>query len=187
MRRHIVLTGKQWIGLPILAVFPVLALAGVFGPFQRALVGRVVVVYVVMLASLRVLGKRELSQLTPFDAVLLFLIPQLFRNYLVGSDAGLSTALVAAATLTLLAFITSLFAYRFPSAVGRMVRAKPSLLYENGVLQTLELDRERIAPEEIESSAREHGVDGLDKVQRAMLEPNGKISVIRRTSSHESS
>jgi uncharacterized membrane protein YcaP (DUF421 family) len=182
MRRTIVLTGKQWVGLPVLAVLPVLALANVFGPYQRALVGRMALVYVFLLAALRIMGKREMSQMTPFDAVLLFLVPQLFRNYLVGNDAALSTALVASATLMLLVFVTSIFAYRFPGQVGRLVRASPSVLYEDGALQKRELDRERVAPEELESAARRSGVGGLHDVERATLEAGGDISVVPRTS-----
>jgi uncharacterized membrane protein YcaP (DUF421 family) len=180
MRRTVVLTGKQWVGLPALAVLPVLALANVFGPFQRGLVGRMLLVYVFLLASLRVMGKREMSQMTPFDAVLLFLIPQLFRNYLVGNDAALSTALVASATLLLLVFVTSVFAYRFPGQVGRLVRSSPSVLYEDGALRERELDRERVGPEDLEAAARRNGVDGLHEVHRATLEAGGEISVVRR-------
>jgi uncharacterized membrane protein YcaP (DUF421 family) len=170
------------VGLPFLAALPVLALAGTLGPGRAALVGRVALVYAVLLASLRILGKRDLSQMTPFDAVLLFLIPQLFRNYLVGADSSLVTALVGATTLVVLVFLTSLAGFRSP-AVGRLVRATPSILLDDGVLREDALSRERIAPEEIEAAARRAGVDGLDQVRRATLEADGTISIIRRESS----
>jgi uncharacterized membrane protein YcaP (DUF421 family) len=181
VRRTIVLTGKQWVGLPMLGALPVLALAGILGPGRAAVVGRVALVYAFLLAALRILGKRELSQMTPFDAVLLFLIPQIFRNYLIGTDNSLVTALVGATTLLVLVFLTSLVGFRSPSA-GRLVRATPTVLLDDGVLRERELERERITPEEIEAAARRAGVDGLAQVRRATLESDGTISVIRRTS-----
>jgi uncharacterized membrane protein YcaP (DUF421 family) len=176
---RIVLTGKQWIGVPLLAALPVLALCGAFGPARATVVGRVALVYGLMLASLRVLGKRDLSQMTAFDAVLLFLIPQLFRNYLIGTDDTLLTALVGATTLLVLVFLTSLFGFR-SRTIGRLVRASPTVLVDNGALLEDALDREHVAPEEIEAAARLAGVDGLPAVHRATLEADGKISVIPR-------
>jgi uncharacterized membrane protein YcaP (DUF421 family) len=173
-----VLTGKQWVGLPVLAALPVLALCGVFGPPRTMLVGRVALVYGLMLAGLRVLGKRDMSQMTAFDAVLLFLIPQLFRNYLIGSDDSLLTAVVGATTLLVLVFLTSLFGYR-SSTIGRLVRASPSVLLEDGVLLESVLDREHVTRAEVEAAARLAGVDRLAAVHRATLEADGKISVIR--------
>jgi uncharacterized membrane protein YcaP (DUF421 family) len=179
VRRAIALTGKQWVGLPLLAALPALALGGVLGPGRADVVGRIALVYVVILAGLRVLGKRDLSQMTPFDVVLLFLIPQVFRNYLIGTDSTLLTALVGAATLLLLVFLTALFGYRSVT-IGRLVRARPSVLVDHGMLLERVLDRERIAPEEIEAAARRVGIDGLDQVGRATLEADGTITVIRR-------
>jgi uncharacterized membrane protein YcaP (DUF421 family) len=179
VHRAILLTRKQWVGLPLLLLPPVLALSGVLGPGHSAIVGRITLVYGFLLAGLRVLGKRDLSQLTPFDTVLLFLIPQIFRNYLIGADNTLTTALVGATTLFFLVFLTSLLGFRSP-IVGRLVRAAPSVLVEDGALLERTLDRERVAPEEIEAAARAAGVESLGQVRRATLEANGKISILRR-------
>jgi uncharacterized membrane protein YcaP (DUF421 family) len=143
------------------------------------LVGRTALVYFFLLAALRILGKRDLSQMTPFDAMLLFLIPQLFRNYLVGTDSTAETALVSSTTLLDLVFLTSMLGFRFPS-MGRLAKARPTVLLEDGSPVEPSLDRERIAPEEIEAAAREHGVERLDEVRRATLEANGKISILPR-------
>jgi uncharacterized membrane protein YcaP (DUF421 family) len=177
-RRALVLTGKQRVGIPALAVLPVLALCGLLGPNRAALVGRTTLTYVVLLAGLRVLGKRDLSQLTPFEAILLFLIPQLFRNYLVGQDDSLLTALVAATTLLLLVYATSALAFVSPRLKG-LVTSGPSVLVEHGALVEREMQRERIGPEEIDAALRQHGVERLDQVKVAMLESDGSISVIR--------
>jgi uncharacterized membrane protein YcaP (DUF421 family) len=179
VHRRIVLTGKQWLGVPLLAAPPVLALCGVLGPGRAAIVGRVAIVYGLMLAGLRVLGKRDLSQLTAFDAVLLFLIPQLFRNYLLGTDDSLLTAVVGATTLLVLVFLTSLLAFR-SVAIGHMVRASPTILAVDGGLVEHALNREHVTPEEIEAAARLSGVGQIASVRQAMLEADGKISILRR-------
>jgi uncharacterized membrane protein YcaP (DUF421 family) len=179
VRRAIVLTGKQWVGLPLLAALPALALGGALGEGRAGVVGRIALVYGFLLASLRILGKRDLSQMTPFDAALLFLIPQIFRNYLIANDNSLLTALVGATTLLVLVFLTSLLGFRSVT-LGRLVRAQPSVLLDHGALLERVLDRERIAPEEVEAAARRAGIDGLAHVARATLEADGTISVIRR-------
>ena len=154
-----------------------LALCGVI-PGRQAIVGRVSLVYLFVLAGLRVLGKRDLSQMTPFDAVLLFLIPQLFRNYLIGTDDTLVTAIVAATTLLVLVFATSLLAYR-SRVVGDVVRAHPTVLVEHGEVVERALNQERMVPEEIEAAARRSGVAELRAVDKATLEADGSISIIR--------
>ena len=179
MHRTVLLTGKQWLGVPLLAAPPVLALCGVLGPGRAGIVGRVALVYGLMLASLRVLGKRDLSQMTAFDAVLLFLIPQLFRNYLLGTDDSLLTAVVGATTLLILVFLTSLIGFR-SMTLGRLVRATPTVLAADGVLIEHALNREHVTPDEIEAAARLAGVDRLTSVAKATLEADGKISIIRR-------
>jgi uncharacterized membrane protein YcaP (DUF421 family) len=179
VRRRVKLTGKQWVGVPLLAAPPALALCGLLGAGRGAVVGRVAVVYLLMLASLRVLGKRDLSQMTAFDAVLLFLIPQLFRNYLLGTDDSLLTAVVGATTLLLLVFLTSLLGFR-SITLGRLVRAEPTILSVDGVLVEHALNREHVAPEEIEAAARLAGVAQIASVRQATLEADGKISIIRR-------
>lgn len=178
MRRVIILTRKQRIGLPLLLLLPILALCGVLGPRQAAVVGRTALTYAVILAGLRVLGKRDLSQLTPFETILLFLIPQLFRNYMVGQDDSLLTALDATATLLVLVYATSALAFVSPS-LKEVVASGPSALVENGALVEDELRRERIRPEEIDAALREHGVESLGQVKLATLESDGTISILR--------
>lgn len=127
MRRVILLTRKQWLGLPLLVLLPILALCGTLGPREPAVVGRTALTYVVILAGIRVLGKRDLSQLTPFETILLFLIPQMYRNYLVGQDDSLATAMVATATLLMLVYVTSALAFVSPS-LRELVASGPSAL-----------------------------------------------------------
>ena len=179
VRRVVVLTRKQRVGLPLLLIFPVLALCGALGAGRADVVGRTALTYVVLLAGLRVLGKRDLSQLTPFDAILVLLISQLFRNYLVGQDDTLITAIVAVTTLLVLVYATTALAFMSPYLKG-FVASGPSILVRDGHLQERELQRERIGPDEIDSALRTHGLERLDQVKLATLEADGSISIIER-------
>jgi uncharacterized membrane protein YcaP (DUF421 family) len=179
LARRVILTGEQRVGLPLLALLPVLGLCGVLGPARAAVVGRTALAYGVLLGGLRVLGKRDLAQLTPFEAILLFLIPQLFRNYLIGQDDTLLTALVAACTLLVLVYATSALAFTNVHLKG-LVASDPSVLVRDGVVVDRELQRERIGPEEIDAALRQHGLEHLDQVKLATLETDGSISIIRK-------
>src|SRR6185437_15555753 len=95
-RRSVVLTWRQWIGLPFIFGLPVLALLGRLGPDRAALVGRMALVYVLVVAAFRVLGKRELSQMSPIELVTLLFLAQLFRNAIMRSDETMLSAVVAA-------------------------------------------------------------------------------------------
>lgn len=138
---------------------------------------RVGFIYLFLLAVLRVMGKRELSQLSPMELVMLILIPELVAQGLVREDFSMTNAVVAVTTLVSLVFITSALAYRF-KRFEKLVEGSPSLLVEDGRLIGEALDRERIPSEEIAAEMRKAGIERLDQVKWVVLEAGGKISVI---------
>jgi uncharacterized membrane protein YcaP (DUF421 family) len=178
--RRVRLTRKQLFGLPVLLGVPIAAAVGVLGGDRRGVVARVAFVFVFTLACFRVLGKRELSQMAPFEIVMLFLVPQLFKNALTRNDNSLETAVVGALTLFALVIVTSLLRYR-SDRVGRIVQARPTVLAHDGVLAHVEMDRERITPDDILTAMHMVGLERFDQVKWALLEASGRISVIPRT------
>lgn len=142
---------------------------------------RVGFIYVFLLAVLRVMGKRELSQLTPLELVMLLLIPEIVAQGVVREDFSMTNAVIAVTTLTSLVFLTSVLSYRF-KWFGGLLEGKPSLLVERGRLVTDEMARERVPPEEVASEMRRAGVERLEDVRWAVLEPGGKIAIIREES-----
>src|SRR6476469_123545 len=103
----------------------------------------VVFVYVFVWACFRILGKRELTQMSPFELVTLLFIPQLFSRALTRQDYSMTNAVIAASTLFLLVFLTSAASYR-SSRFARVLQAKPTILVRRGQLLDDQLDRERI-------------------------------------------
>ena len=139
---------------------------------------RVGFIYAFLLVVLRVMGKRELSQLTPLELVMLLLIPEFVAQGVVREDFSLTNAVIAVTTLASFVFVTSVLSYRF-RRVGELLEGKPTLLAERGRLLPDALARERVPPEEVVSEMRRAGVERLDDVRWVVLEPGGKISVIR--------
>lgn len=138
---------------------------------------RVVIVYVVILAGLRVLGKRDVGQLSPLELITLILIPDLVSQGVVRSDYSLTNSLIAVTTLFSLVFLVSLCSHRFKK-IEKTIGGEPTLLVAKGRLLTRNLNRERIAPEEIYSEMHKAGLDKLSAVRWAVLETDGRIAIV---------
>jgi uncharacterized membrane protein YcaP (DUF421 family) len=175
------LSWRQRIGLPIMIAIPIVALFGVFGGSDGgkvATVLRVAFVYVFIWACFRILGKRELSQLAPFEFVMLILIPQFFSRALIREDLSMTNAIVAATTLFSLVFLTSVASFRF-RGFRHFVESDPTVLVSQGELLRANLGRERIAPDDIFSAMHKAGIERIEQVRWAILESDGKIAIIR--------
>lgn len=138
---------------------------------------RVVIIYAVILAGLRVLGKREFGELTPLELITLILIPDLVSQGVVRSDYSLTNSIIAITTLFSLVFVISLVCHRF-GKLERWVGGEPTLLVAHGRLLARNLNRERISPEELFSQIHKSGCEHLSRVRWAVLEADGRISII---------
>lgn len=138
---------------------------------------RVLFVYLFLLFALRVMGKREFSEITPIELVMLLLIPELLQEALVGHDPSLTNALLAACTLLLLVFLNSVVTYLNPR-VERVVESSPSVLAYEGRLVERNMRKERITPDELLSTIHLQGYEEIEQVKWAILQSNGQIAVI---------
>ncbi len=143
---------------------------------------RTAAIYLVVLLLLRVAGKRELGQMTPFDLVVILLISNAVQNAMTGPDTSLTGGVVAAATLIVVNLVVSRVGRRIPF-LSRAFSGSPTLLVNDGEVIQSHLRREDVTVEEIEMAAREHGVGSLDEVRAAILEIDGSISVIPKEGS----
>jgi uncharacterized membrane protein YcaP (DUF421 family) len=138
---------------------------------------RVGFVYAFILVVLRVMGKRELSELTPLELVTIILIPEFVSQGTLREDFSMTNAVVAVTTLAALAFTTSALTYKF-KRFGEIIEGKPSLLVRQGEMQNEEMSLTRIPPEEIAGKMRLAGIERLEDVKWAVLESGGKIAII---------
>jgi uncharacterized membrane protein YcaP (DUF421 family) len=146
------------------------------------IVARSVLVYLAVFLGLRLAGKRELGQMTVFDLVVVLLISNAVQNAMVGPDLSVQGGIVAAATLLGLDRLAATLRLH-GGAWGRLIEGTPSVLVEDGQLIEPHLRKERIERSELEMVLREHGLESLESVRLAVLETDGSISIVPRTSS----
>lgn len=138
---------------------------------------RSVVVYVFIVAAIRIFGKRELSQISVIDLVFILLLSNSVQNAMVGPDSSLLGGLVAAASLFVVNFVLKFFTFK-NKKVSRLINDEPVLLIHDGKVNSANLDREKLSLEELESAVREHSIESVKEVKLAMLEPDGNISIV---------
>src|SRR5207245_5393442 len=138
---------------------------------------RTAVVYLVVLLLLRLAGKRELGQMTPFDLVVILLIANAVQNAMVGPDTSVTGGLIAATVLVVLNYGLAQARERLP-LLRRALEGTPTLLINDGKFVKEHLRREGLDEELVMMAIREHGVDDLKDVKLAVLETDGSISIV---------
>jgi uncharacterized membrane protein YcaP (DUF421 family) len=141
------------------------------------IVARSAIVYLAILAGLRLGGKREIGQMTAFDLVVILLIANAVQNAMVGSDVSVTGGLVAAGVLLVLNYGLGFARERMPF-LRNAVQGEPTLLVSHGEFIEPNLRREEIDPDLVMMAIREHGVGNLKEVEMAVLETDGSISVV---------
>lgn len=140
---------------------------------------RTLIVYTALLLGLRLTGKREVGQMTPFDLVLLLLLSNAVQNAMTGPDTSVSGGIVAAITLLLAnAFLTRLAGQR--RQLRKWVEGTPRLLIHAGQVVSENLAKENLTVDELHQALREHGVASIADVGMAVLEVDGSISVLKK-------
>jgi uncharacterized membrane protein YcaP (DUF421 family) len=159
---------EDWLG----EVFSHPDLPGVLG-----IVAKTAIVYAFVLVGLRLLGARELGQMTSYDFVLVVVMANAVQNALVGGDDSLVGGLVSALTLLLVNRLFTWLLTRFPWLEQQMV-GEPVVLVTEGQPQWDRMQREGVTREELLAALREHGLADLAGVRLAVLEVDGTISVV---------
>ncbi len=140
-------------------------------------------VYVFMIVAFRIFGKRELSQLSIADLVLIVLISNAVQNAMVGENTSLIGGLTAATVLFSLNMILGYLMFRFKK-IRKLVQSEPVTLIYNGKVIEKNLKDVLLTMDELDSAIREHGVDKIIDVSLAILESDGNISVISGNDKH---
>lgn len=145
---------------------------------------RVVVMYLVIVVGLRLLGKREFGQLSPLELVTLLLIPEIVSNGIQGNHYSITHAIVGVSTLFVLVFVTSLLSSR-SKRFQTILDGTPRVLVHDGKLIPQSLMAERVTVDEVMSEMRKAGFDQLAQVRWAILETDGKISIVPTSSARD--
>lgn len=138
---------------------------------------RVAIFYFVVLAGIRIMGKREFSQMSPFELVTLLLIPELVSQSIIREDFSIANGIIAVCSLFVIVFLMSLLSHRF-RRVERAVAGTSSILIQNGRMVPHTMDLERVSPDELFGEMRKAGLERLEQVKWGILEGDGRFSFI---------
>lgn len=156
-------------------------MSGMLSPGGQVLlqiVLRTGVIYLLVLFGVRLSGKREVGQMTPFDLTLLLLLSNSVQNAMTGPDTSLAGGAIAASTLLVLNYLIGNLSgvnRRF----RRIIQGQPSLLIHDGKVIESHMAKEHVSMDELHRALREHGINSVDQVALSVLEVDGSISCLK--------
>jgi uncharacterized membrane protein YcaP (DUF421 family) len=140
---------------------------------------RAIALYFFVVFVMRVIGRRELSSMTPFDLVLLIILGDAIQQGLTQDDYSVTGAVLAIATIATLQVLTSYVSFRSGKA-RRVLEGEPLVIIERGEVVQHNLRRERMTESEVAEEARQQQISSIDEIEWAILEANGTISFIKK-------
>lgn len=139
---------------------------------------RALIVYFFLIVLLRVTGKRQIGQMSPFDLVLLLVLSNAVQNSMNGGDNSVLAGMILAATLVGcnagISFLTN-----HSKTMEKLVEGEPEILIFNGKLMKKTMEKEGISMAELGGAMRVAGCDNAKEVHLATMEVNGQISIVR--------
>jgi uncharacterized membrane protein YcaP (DUF421 family) len=135
--------------------------------------------YVFIVFVLRVMGRRELSDLAPEDLVLLVVLGDLVQNGVTQSDMSMTGATIAVSTFVLMTVLSSYLAFKSKKARS-VLQGEPLIVVQDGKPIESNLRDERLTLDDIMEEAREAEIESLDEVKFAVVEPSGKMSFLKK-------
>ena len=138
---------------------------------------RTILLYIVIVAAMRLLGKRQIGELEPSELAITILLSELAAIPMQDSAQPLATGLIPMFVLLALGILTSVLAVASPLA-RRIIFGKPSIIIENGKLIQKEIRRLRLSVDELAEELRLHNVTAIQSVKYGIVETNGQLSII---------
>ena len=127
----------------------------------------------------RVVGRRELSSMEPFDLIMLVMIGDLVQQGVTQNDFSVTGLVLAGGTVGLMTVVLAWLDFRIPF-IRPVIAGQPIIVLEDGKPIERNLSRNRMTVEELAAEARQQGLESLDKAKWAVLEPNGTVSFVER-------
>jgi len=140
------------------------------------LVARALVVYMFLILLLRITGKRQIGQLSPFDLVLLLILSNAVQNSMNAGDNSLVGGLISAVTLVAINYLVGLITFK-SKKLEEVIEGRPQLLIHEGKLFEEVMTDAKLTRHELDSTLRQSGYFAIKDVKLAILEPNGTVSV----------
>lgn len=142
---------------------------------------RAALMYFFILLITRIVGRRELSSLEPFDLVLLIVLGDLVQQGVTQSDYSFTGLMLAGGTIAVLQTGVSWIGFRSPQRAGLVLDGEPIVIVQDGKCVADNLRRERITEAEVQEAARKNSIGSLDEVAWAILETSGEMTFIKKS------
>jgi uncharacterized membrane protein YcaP (DUF421 family) len=140
------------------------------------------VIFVFLYVLMRVIGRRELSSLEPFDLILLVVLGDAVQQGLTQDDYSLTGAILAIGTIAMLQLAVSFTNFKFPK-LRSIIDGEPIVVVQDGKPIDKNLRRERVTLDDLAAAMRKQGIGSLDEVQWAVMETSGVISFLKKSDS----
>ena len=141
---------------------------------------RAIVLFAFVFVLTRVVGRRELSSLEPFDLILLIVLGDAVQQGLTQDDYSLTGAFLAIGTIAIMQVTVSYANFRFPK-LRPVLDGEPIVVVQNGKPIERNLRRERVTIEDLAAAARQQNIAKIEDVQWAVMETSGAISFIKKS------
>jgi uncharacterized membrane protein YcaP (DUF421 family) len=141
---------------------------------------RGVFVFAFLYVLMRMIGRRELSTLEPFDLILLIVLGDAVQQGLTQDDYSLTGAFLAIGTIAILQVAVSYANFRFPK-LRPVLDGEPIVVVQDGKPIEKNLKRERVTIEDLTAAARRQSIAKIEDVQWAVMETSGAISFIKKS------
>src|SRR6478735_1864109 len=138
---------------------------------------RPIVVYLFLILCFRLFGRRELAQLNPLDLTVLLMLSNTVQNAIIGEDNSLLGGIIGAVALLSTNWLINYLAYRHPE-VANLLEGEPRVLIERGEINRTAIKHEEISLQDLDEAIHREGVEHVQRVKWAHLEPSGTITVI---------
>jgi uncharacterized membrane protein YcaP (DUF421 family) len=139
---------------------------------------RTAIVYLLVLIGVRLSGKREVGQMTPFDLTLLLLLSNSVQNAMTGPDTSIGGGAVAAITLFALNHVVANLS-GMNRNFRKFVQGQPSMLIHDGTIIEAHMAKEHVSMDELERALREHSISSPKDVAIGVLEVDGSMSFLK--------
>jgi uncharacterized membrane protein YcaP (DUF421 family) len=143
---------------------------------------RAVVLFCFVYLLTRIIGRRELSSLEPFDLILLIVMGDAIQQGLTQDDYSVTGALIVVGTFAVLQVLISFLSYRFPK-LRPALDGEPIVIVQDGKPLERNMNRERLTVEEVLVQARQQQLTSIEQIEWAVLETSGAISIIPKQKS----
>lgn len=140
---------------------------------------RTVIIYVILLSAMRLMGKRQIGELELSDLITTLLVSEIASLPITDTNLPISHAIIPIIILLTFEVLSSALLVRFPF-IKKLISTQPTTLIKDGKLSSKQMQRARITVDELVSELRQKDISDIGEVQYAILEQNGKISVIQK-------